>query len=251
MRAVILGCGSSTGVPRIDGSWGNCDPLEPKNRRSRGSILVEQGETRVLIDTSPDLRRQLLDNSISWVSAVVWSHDHADQTHGIDDLRILAYTAKKRVPVYGDDFTMKRLTRKFSYCFESIGGYPAIVEQNLIDGPFDIGGLAIVPIEQDHGSMKSLGFRFGRDLAYSNDVVGLDEAAFAALRGVRVWIVDALRYAPHPTHSHLEQTLEWIRRVAPERAILTNLHMDLDYATLTAQLPPGVEAGYDGMVVEC
>jgi len=251
MKAVILGCGSSTGVPRIDGSWGSCDPLEPKNRRSRGSILVEQGETRVLIDTSPDLRRQLLDNSISWVSAVVWSHDHADQTHGIDDLRILAYTAKKRVPVYGDDFTMKRLTRKFSYCFESIGGYPAIVEQNLIDGPFDIGGIGIVPIEQDHGSMKSLGFRFGSELAYSNDVVGLDEAAFAALRGVRVWIVDALRYAPHPTHSHLEQTLEWIRRVAPERAILTNLHMDLDYATLTAQLPPGVEAAYDGMVVEC
>lgn len=251
MKAIILGCGTSTGVPRIDGSWGACDPANPKNDRMRGSILVEHGNTRVLVDTSPDLRRQLLNNRINWLTGVVWTHDHADQTHGIDDLRILAYTARRRVPVYGDAFTLRRLTSKFAYCFEEMNGYPAIVEQHLIQGTFVIGDIEITPFEQDHGTMKSLGFRFGPDLAYSNDVVELDDMAFDALAGVKVWIVDAMRYAPHPTHSHLERTLEWIARVKPERAILTNLHMDMDYETLRARLPAGVEPAFDGLTIEC
>lgn len=249
MRAIILGCGTSTGVPRIDGAWGACDPNEPRNRRLRGSILVEEGDTRVLVDTSPDLRQQFLANGIHHVSAVVWTHDHADQSHGIDDLRILAYAAQHRVPAYADAFTHDRLGLKFRYCFETLGGYPAILEKKLIDGPFRVGDIEILPFHQDHGEIHSLGFRFNKWLAYSNDVVNLDREAFAALQGVRVWIVDAMRYKPHPTHSHLERTLDWIAKVKPERAILTNLHIDMDYATLKAKLPAGVEPAYDSMEV--
>ncbi len=251
MKAIILGCGGSVGVPRIDGAWGDCDPNEPRNRRSRGSIVVELDDTRILVDTSPDLRSQFIANDLTWVSAVVWTHDHADQTHGIDDIRILAYTAQKRVPAWGDDFTMDRLERKFGYCFQTMGGYPAILEPRRIQGDFDIGPVRVRPFRQDHGGMHSLGFRFNDAVAYSNDVVRLDDDAFAALAGVKVWIVDALRYKPHPTHSHLEQTLRWIERVKPERAILTNMHIDLDYATLCRELPAGVEPAYDGMVIEC
>ncbi|MBX3456592.1 MBL fold metallo-hydrolase [Ferrovibrio sp.] len=251
MKAIILGCGTSTGVPRIDGAWGACDPTNPKNRRSRGSILVEHEDTRVLVDTSPDLRSQFLANGLTWVSAVVWTHDHADQTHGADDLRILAYTSKHRVPAWGDDFTLDRLKRKFGYCFETIGGYPAIIEPHRIDGAFHVGGIPIRPFIQDHGSIHSLGFRFGDELAYSNDVVNLNEEAFEALKGVKVWIVDAMRYTPHPTHSHLERTLEWIERVQPARAILTNLHIDMDYEELRAKLPSHIEPAYDGLVIQC
>lgn len=243
MRVIILGCGTSAGVPRIDGDWGACDPQEPRNRRSRCSIIVEQGSTRLLVDTSPDLRQQFLANGLTAVSAVLWTHDHADQTHGIDDLRILAYTSGQRVVGYADEFTFERLQRKFGYCFEKAGdGYPPIIEPRLIDGPFNVGDIDITPILQDHGRIHSLGFRFG-DIAYSNDLVGLDDRAFEALAGVKLWIVDAMRYTPHPTHSHVAQTLEWIARVKPERAILTNMHIDLDYRKLAAELPPGVETG--------
>jgi phosphoribosyl 1,2-cyclic phosphate phosphodiesterase len=251
MRAIILGCGTSAGVPRIDGDWGACDPNEPKNRRSRGSIVVEQGGTRILVDTSPDLRTQFLANGLTWVSGVAWTHDHADQTHGLDDLRMLAYAAKQRISGYADAFTMARLRHKFGYCFEGgSDGYPPIIEPRLIEGPFRIGEIEIVPFRQQHGKIHSLGFRFG-DLGYSNDVVGLDDAAFATLAGVKLWIVDALRYTPHPTHSHLAQTLEWIARLKPERAVLTNMHIDLDYNRLKAELPAGVEPAYDGMILEC
>jgi phosphoribosyl 1,2-cyclic phosphate phosphodiesterase len=251
MRAIILGCGTSTGVPRIDGAWGDCDPNEPKNRRSRGSIVVEKGDTRLLIDTSPDLRNQFLVNGLSGITAVAWTHDHADQTHGLDDLRILAYSAGQRIIGYADDFTHARLRKKFGYCFETMAdGYPPIIEPRQIDGPFMVGEIEVQPFRQDHGKIHSLGFRFG-DLAYSNDVVGLDETAFDILAGVRVWIVDALRYKPHPTHSHLAQTLEWIARLKPERAILTNLNFELDYNRLCSELPAGVEPAYDGMVIEC
>ncbi|HEX6959739.1 MAG TPA: MBL fold metallo-hydrolase [Ferrovibrio sp.] len=251
MRAIILGCGASPGVPRIDGSWGDCDPAEPKNRRSRSSILVEGNGTRVLVDTSPDLRNQFISNGITQIDAVLWSHDHADQTHGIDDIRFLAYAAHKRMPAYADQFTLDRLKRKFGYCFEkSADGYPPIIEAQVIDGPLNIGALGIIPIRQRHGNITSLGFRFG-DLAYSNDVVALDEDAFAALAGVKIWIVDALRYAPHPSHSHVAQTLDWIARLKPERAILTNMNIELDYNKLKAELPPGIEPAYDGMVIEC
>lgn len=251
MKVTILGCGASPGVPRIDGSWGDCDPAEPKNRRSRGSILVETDTTRLLVDTSPDLRQQFISNGITEIDAILWSHDHADQTHGIDDIRFLAYAARRQIPAYGDRFTLDRLERKFGYCFhKSSDGYPPIIETSLIDGPFRVGDIDVQPIQQQHGRIHSLGFRFG-DFAYSNDVSSLDDEAFAALAGIRLWVVDALRYLPHPSHSHLDQTLAWIARVRPERAVLTNMNIELDYNRLRAELPAGVEPGYDGMVLEC
>jgi phosphoribosyl 1,2-cyclic phosphate phosphodiesterase len=249
VRVTILGCGSSTGVPRVGHLWGACDPNEPKNWRSRCSILVEEGETRILVDTSPDLRMQLLNARVSTLAGVVWTHDHADQTHGIDDLRVLALTQRRRMPCYGDRETLMSVMQKFRYCFEDKRGYPAILDANLVEGPFRIGGVDIVPFEQDHGIIKSLGLRFG-DIAYSNDVVRLPESAFEALRGVRIWIVDALHYKPHPTHAHVALALQWIERVKPERAVLTNMNYELDYRTLKAELPPHVEPAFDGMVLE-
>ncbi|MCG8696295.1 MAG: MBL fold metallo-hydrolase [Minwuiales bacterium] len=251
MRVTILGCGSSGGVPRIGNDWGDCDPTEPKNRRRRCSILVQEKATSVLIDTSPDIREQLLDAEIDRLDGVVWTHDHADQTHGIDELRVLAIRHRKRVTTWGDRRTLDSLTAKFGYCFVQPEGswYPPILEAKEITGPFAIGDVDILPFEQDHGSMPSLGFRFG-PIGYSNDVVGLSDAAFEALDGVKIWIVDALRYKPHGTHAHLEMTLGWIERLKPERAVLTNMHVDLDYRTLLRELPEGVEPGYDGMILE-
>jgi phosphoribosyl 1,2-cyclic phosphate phosphodiesterase len=250
MRITILGCGTSTGVPRIGNDWGVCDPNEPKNRRSRCSIMVEEGATRILVDTSPDLREQMLAANVMDIDAVVYTHDHADQTHGIDDLRVFALTKRRKVDIYGDADTLASLKKKFAYCFEDVRGYFAILKPHEIGlRPFDIGGLAILPIDQDHGTMRSLGYRFG-DVAYSNDLVHLPDEAFEKLAGLKVWIVDALRYNPHPTHSHLERTLGWIERLKPQRAILTNMHIDLDYQTLRRELPAGVEPGYDGMVIE-
>ncbi|WP_416896912.1 MAG: MBL fold metallo-hydrolase [Minwuia sp.] len=251
MRVTILGCGSSGGVPRIGGDWGACDPSNPKNRRRRCSILVEDAGTTVLIDTAPDMREQLLDAGVGDLDGVVWTHDHADQTHGLDDLRVIAIRHRRRVNVWGDAETLRRLKAKFGYCFPegTTGAYPAILNDHLIEGPFAVGNMHLVPFEQDHGTMKSLGFRIG-DLAYANDVVRLDDAAFEAMAGARVMIVDALRYTPHPTHANVEQALEWIARVGPERAVLTNLHVDLDYETLKAELPDGIEPAYDGMIVD-
>jgi phosphoribosyl 1,2-cyclic phosphate phosphodiesterase len=251
MKVTILGCGASPGVPRIDGEWGACDPAEPRNRRSRGSILIEQDDARLLVDTSPDLRQQFLANDITRIDAILWTHDHADQTHGIDDIRFLAYAARRQIPAYGDAFTLERLDRKFGYCFrKSSDGYPPIIETHLIDGSFRVDGIDVIPIRQHHGRIQSLGFRIG-DFAYSNDVSTLDDEAFAALAGIRLWVVDALRYEPHPSHSHLAQTLDWIAQVKPERAVLTNMNVELDYRRLLAELPDGVEPAYDGMVLEC
>lgn len=249
MKVTILGCGSSPGVPRIDGSWGDCDPNEPRNRRRRSSILVQTEATSVLVDTSPDLREQFISAGVKHLDGVVWSHDHADQTHGIDDLRYLSLIMRRQIEAWGDQMTLDRLQAKFRYCFEGHAGYPAIIQGRLIDGPFKIGDIPVEPIEQDHGTIPSLGFRFG-DIAYNNDLVRLPERSFEQLAGIKVWIVDALRYQPHPTHTHVAQTLEWIARLRPERAILTNMHVDLDYRKLAAELPPGVEPAYDGMVIE-
>lgn len=250
MKVTILGCGSSGGVPRIGGDWGVCDPTNPRNRRRRCSILVEDQGATVLIDTSPDMREQLLDAGVTDLDGVVWTHDHADQTHGLDDLRAIAIRHRRRVNVWGDAETLQRLKSKFGYCFPegTTGAYPAILNDHLIEGPFSVGPIALRPFDQDHGTMKSLGFRIG-DIAYANDVVDLDDAAFDAMAGCRVMIVDALRYTPHPTHAHLDRALSWIEQVAPERAVLTNMHVDLDYETLKAELPEGVEPAYDGMVI--
>lgn len=263
LEVTILGSGSSGGVPRADGDWGVCDPAEPKNRRRRCSLLVrrkaedgEGPETTVLVDTSPDFREQAAAAGIRRLDGVLFSHDHADQTHGIDDVRAFFIRQRAKIPAWMDAATRASLTRKFDYIFESHSGYPAILEaRNLpahgadwaIDGPSGI--IPVNSFDMEHGSMRCAGFRFGA-LAYSPDVNGLDDQAFEALRGVDTWIVDALRYTPHPTHAHLERTLAWIDRVRPRRAILTNLHIDMDFNTLRHALPAGVEPGYDGLVVD-
>ncbi len=264
LHMTILGCGSSGGVPRLGGpdgagDWGACDPHDPRNRRSRCSILVTRqgagGQTTVLVDTAPDLRQQLLHHRVRRLDAVLFSHDHADQTHGLDDVRPLFYARGQSIPCYWDAPTQASLFPRFTYAFTGSKGYPAILDPRPMPAPgtdFSIpgagGDLPVRAILQDHGSCASLGFRFG-DMAYSNDVVGLDDAAFEQLAGVRVWVVDCLRYAPHPTHAHLDKTLGWIARLQPQLAVLTNLHIDLDYATLAAQLPAGVIPAHDGLVL--
>jgi phosphoribosyl 1,2-cyclic phosphate phosphodiesterase len=257
-EARILGCGSSSGVPRIGlhgPDWGVCDPANPKNRRTRCSALIRTGTLNILIDTSPDLREQMLLADDARVDAVLYTHDHADQIHGIDDLRAIAYQMRRRMPVYADAETMGTLKARFGYCFETPSGslYPPILESRLITeplAPFKVeakaGEVEVVPFAQVHGRIRSLGYRIG-PVAYSSDVSALDEAAFAALAGVECWIVDCLRDEPHPTHSHVAQTLDWIARVKPRKAILTNLHIDLDYQELSARVPPGVEVAFDGL----
>jgi phosphoribosyl 1,2-cyclic phosphate phosphodiesterase len=263
----ILGCGSSGGVPRLGGpdeagNWGVCDPTNPKNRRRRCSILVKRisgaGETRVLVDTSPDMREQLLDARIGRLDGVLITHDHADQTHGMDDLRAITLNAHKRTDVWADQTTWISLMAKFGYCFVQPEGsdYPPILSGHDITEPFQPfvisgagGEVQVFAFGQGHGRMRSLGFRFG-SVAYSSDVDELDEAAFEALEGVECWIVDALRRTPHPSHAHLEKTLSWIARVKPERAVLTNMHLDMDYETLKRELPAGIEPAFDGQSLD-
>lgn len=262
LEVTVLGCGSSGGVPRADGAWGACDPKEPRNQRTRCSLLVRrrgegpENETSLLVDTSPDLRLQTAGAGVKRLDAVLFSHDHADQVHGIDDLRAFFLRQRTRIPCYMDAPTRASVLRRFGYVFEGEAGYPAICEERplpghgvnwSVEGPS--GSIPVVSFDQDHGSVRSAGFRFG-DVAYSSDLVDLPEAAFEALRDLDVWIVDALRWTPHPTHAHVERTLGWIERVRPRRAILTNLHVDLDYRALSAALPPGVEPAYDGLRLE-
>ena len=260
----ILGCGSSGGVPRLGGEdgagfWGACDPTNPKNRRRRCSLLVRRygagGVTQVLIDTSPDMREQLLDARVSRLDGVLISHDHADQLHGIDDLRMITLVNKARVDLWSDARGIFGVRRKFDYCFETPPGseYPPILNAHIIPEPFTPfaidgpgGPIPVQAFGQRHGRIRSLGFRFG-PIAYSPDVDGLDEAAFAALEGVTCWIVDALRLTPHPSHAHLARTLEWISQVKPAQAVLTNMHVDLDYEALKSQLPPGIIPAHDGL----
>ena len=260
LRVTVLGCGSSGGVPRADGNWGDCHPGEPKNRRRRCSLLVERlgqgASTTVVVDTSPDFREQSISAKIQRLDGILFTHDHADQTHGLDDIRAFALNQRARIPVWMDDFTWRRLEARFGYIFHSAGGYPAIADLRPVPGlgvRFEVDGpggpIPVVAFDQEHGEIRSLGFRFG-SIAYSPDVNGLPEEAFAALAGVDTWIVDALRYTPHPTHANLEQALGWIERVKPRRAILTNMHIDLDFNRLSAELPAGVEPAYDGLSLE-
>jgi phosphoribosyl 1,2-cyclic phosphate phosphodiesterase len=255
----ILGCGSSMGVPRVALGWGSCDPQNPKNRRRRCSLLVErrnpQGHgTRVLVDCSPDLRMQLLDAQVDWLDGVLITHEHADHTHGIDDLRPLFVHKRRRVDVYLDEPTSRAMHARFGYCFMTPPGseYPPIAtEKRLVAGrPVAINGqggpVEALPVLQDHGDIPSLGFRFG-NVAYSADIKGLPDHSISALAGLDVWIVDALRKSPHPSHFNLDEALDWIARINPKRAILTNLHTDMDYAALREQLPPAVEPAYDQM----
>ena len=266
LKATIMGCGSSGGVPRIGGHWGACNPENPRNRRSRCSLLVQRGtedtfsqenSTNILVDTSPDMRYQLATTTIKTLDGVLYTHDHADQVHGIDDLRMIAINQRRRVDTYIDEATQATLVQRFGYCFEAPKGspYPPILEKHTITPWEDFvvegkgGKLAVRPFLQDHGSVDSLGFRFG-PIAYSSDLVGLPEESFAALEGVDTWIVGALRYTPHPNHAHLDLTLKWIERLKPRLSILTNMHVDMDYDELCRTLPKNVVPGYDGMALQ-
>jgi phosphoribosyl 1,2-cyclic phosphate phosphodiesterase len=260
LRFTILGCGSSGGVPRVGNVWGACDPSNPRNRRRRCALLVERfhkgGRTAVLVDTPPDIREQLLDARVETLDGVLFTHDHADHTHGIDDLRGIAFMLKRRVDVYMDAYTRGILVRRFDYCFVQPAGssYPAILKAHDILPPEPVriegagGPIEAVPIVQEHGDITSLGFRFG-DVAYSPDISGVSEASLAQLQGLDLWIVDALRPIPHPSHFSLKQALQWIERVGAKRGILTHMTTELDYAALQRELPPHIEPAYDGMVV--
>ena len=254
MRVRVLGCGPSSGVPSIGNRWGVCDPENPKNRRRRPSILVEYGETTVLVDTSPDLRDQLLDADVEKIDAVLFTHEHADHVNGIDDLRVVQRIVGHNIEAFAAPSALKLITHRYDYLFTGLGDveglYRPVIDGYEIDGPFTIGGLEIVPFEQDHGICMTLGFRFGR-FAYSTDVVELPEEAFDVLAGVDTWMVDCLRDGnEHPTHANLKKTLSWIDRVQPRRAILTHMNFQADYETLMAATPDGVEPAYDGMVLD-
>ncbi len=254
----ILGCGSSGGVPRLGGHWGDCDPAEPRNQRRRCSLLVEQhgadGTTRVLIDTSPDMRAQLLDAGVGTLDAVVFTHSHADHVHGLDDLRQIVFNMRQRLPVWADSPTQDALISRFGYAFVQPEGspYPPILDMHSIHGRFAIEGaggpIKFTPLRVGHGSMDALGFRIG-DLVYLPDVIEIYDESWPHLIGLDCWIVDALRRTPHPTHAHLDLTLDWIAQVQPRRAVLTNMHIDLDYATVAAETPDHVTPAYDGMQI--
>lgn len=262
LRFTILGCGYSGGVPRADGAWGACDPAEPKNRRSRCSLLAQRvsqdggPETTVVIDTSPDLRFQFIAASVRRIDGALLTHDHADQTHGIDDLRAFFLNQGRRVPVWMEPVTFAGMYEKFRYIFNDKVGYPAIcdaVPMPRFGQAFEVAGpsgpLGVTPFDLDHGFVRSVGYRIG-DLAYAPDVVAIPEDSFDILAGVQVLIIDALRWSEHPSHANVAKALSWIGRLKPERAILTNMHSDLDYNALKSKLPAGVEPAFDGMVVE-
>jgi len=258
LRFTILGCGSSGGVPRLGGHWGDCDPANPRNRRQRCSMLVEriaeEGITRVLIDTSPDLRNQLLDAGIGALDAVAYTHSHADHVHGLDDLRMIVFNMRARLPVWADGATQNDLFSRFGYAFVQPEGspYPPILDMKTISGPFTVdgagGAITLRPFEVEHGSIDALGFRVG-PLAYLPDVSAMTDEAWVAVDGSECWVLDALRRTPHPTHSHLAQSLEWIDRAGVPNAVLTNMHIDLDYATVEAETAPHIRAAFDGMQI--
>jgi phosphoribosyl 1,2-cyclic phosphate phosphodiesterase len=253
MKLRILGCGTSSGVPRVGNDWGQCDRNEPRNRRRRASILASYGETRILVDTSPDLRDQLLDADVSDVEAVIWTHDHADHCHGIDDLRQLYHARGRPVAGYARQQTLDLLRHRFGYAFEGQGGYPALVEARLLGAHVNLGGVSVRAVDQPHGPITSAGLRFdagGVAIGYSTDFNEMTDDMAAMFEGIDLWVVDALRRKPHPTHPHLARTLEWIKALAPKRAVLTHMDNSMDYATLAAELPAGVEPGFDGMEIE-
>ncbi|WP_425098883.1 MBL fold metallo-hydrolase [Tropicibacter sp. S64] len=258
LRFTILGCGSSGGVPRLGGHWGDCDPNNPKNRRRRCSLLVERespdGTTRLLIDTGPDMRDQLLSAGVGTLDGVAWTHSHADHLHGLDDLRQVVFNMRGRLNVWADGDTQNELISRFGYAFVQPEGspYPPILNLHTIEGPFQIDGpggpIPLIPFRVNHGSIDALGFRIGR-LAYLPDVIHIPDAVWPVLEDLDCWIVDALRRTPHPTHAHLALALEWIDRARPKTAVLTNMHIDLDYDTVRAETPTHIEPAYDGMIL--
>jgi phosphoribosyl 1,2-cyclic phosphate phosphodiesterase len=253
MRIVILGSGTSSGVPRIGGDWGDCNPANRRNRRRRVSILVEHGAATLLVDTSPDLREQLLDAGVGRVDGVFYTHDHADHAHGIDDLRALITNMGRRVDCWADAATWAALKSRFGYIFDGSAGYQAFACAHELGAEHRFGELLVRPFRQIHGLIDSVGYRFeagGRAAAYSTDLNAIPRESEPFLEGLDLWVVDALRRRPHPTHPHLALTLEWIARFRPRRAVITHMDNTMDYDTLRAELPQGVEPGYDGLTVE-
>jgi phosphoribosyl 1,2-cyclic phosphate phosphodiesterase len=255
----ILGCGSSGGVPRLGQGWGACDPNNPKNRRRRCSLMVERAgdngaKTHVLVDMSPDLREQLLGLEISRLDAILLTHSHADHIHGIDDVRPLVIKARRKIDLFMDAATSAVVRTNFGYVFETPAGsqYPALLTEYRLVSGYSItingpgGPLTTTPFQLEHGEIGALGFRFGQ-IAYTPDVNAIPPESVAFLEDLDVWIVDALRYTPHPSHFCLDETLLWIEKLRPARAILTNLHSDLDFDRLRSELPANVEPAFDGM----
>lgn len=256
MKVTMLGCGPSQGVPVVGNRWGDCDPSNPKNIRTRPSIVVEDNGTRILVDMSPDVRGQLLSNEINSIDAVLFTHLHYDHVAGIGELRTLSHLAKRRLEVFATQDVLDGLATNAGYLFRSEASDDAELYKPSADAvpitygtPFDAQNVTVVPFMQDHGICETAGFRFEK-FAYSTDTVDLNDDAFAALEGIEVWIVDCLRQKPHPTHAHFDRTLEWIDRVKPKRAIFTHMNFQTDYEQTLALCPDGVEPGYDGMILD-
>lgn len=261
LKVTVLGCGTSSGVPRLGPDWGACDPKDPKNRRRRASILVERisdhGSTVVLVDVGPDLREQMLDAEVARLDAVLITHPHADHIHGIDDLRGFYQRQRHPIPVYMNAVTNARVLEAFRYCFDQAehSNYPAIAEARplveyqplVIDGPG--GPMRVTPFPQHHGQTQSLGFRFG-DFVYSSDVSGFEDAALQTIDGVKIWIIDALRHQPHPSHFSIAQALSCVSRLKPEQTYFTHMDNTVDYATVMQDLPDAVALAYDGLTFE-
>jgi len=255
MKITVLGCGGSAGVPEIACQCEVCMSANPKNKRTRVSVLVETQGKRLLIDTSPDLRQQAISNGISHIDAILYTHDHADHIHGIDDVRLFNVAADASLPAYGDAKTLAALRARFAYLMQpkpasGVWFRPSLTGVEIQPPtPFDVQGLRVTPVLQQHAQVTSLGFRIGR-FAYSTDVNGFSDASFAALEGLDVWVVDCLRYTPSVTHAHLEMTLGWVEKLKPKRTVFTHMAHQFEYEKLARELPPGIEPGYDGMVLE-
>jgi phosphoribosyl 1,2-cyclic phosphate phosphodiesterase len=252
VKLVVLGCGTSSGVPRIGGDWGDCNPADPRNRRTRASVLVQTETTRILVDTGPDMRAQLLDAGVADLSAVLWTHEHADHTHGIDDLRQIFHLKRVPVPCYARARCLESLERRFRYVFHGRGGYPPTASIALLEDHLTIGDVHVRTVDMPHGGITSAGFRFesgGKSVGYSTDFHETTPDMEDTFAGLDLWVVDALRRAPHPTHANLATTLAAIERLNPARAVLTHMDQSMDYAGLSAELPAGVEPGYDGLEI--
>ena len=255
MKVTILGCGPSGGVPGIGHVWGKCDPQNPKNRRLRPSILIENSDISLLVDTSPDIRQQLLNADLKSLDAVLYTHGHADHLHGIDDLRSINRLQSAPIDVFLNEETLKHIEQRFGYVLEPLAEganvfYKPVLIPHLVKSgiPFEVGGQSIMPILQDHGYCETIGYRIG-DFAYSTDVVRMGEESFELLRGVKVWVIGTLIDKPHQTHADVDKALRWIKDISPERAFLTHLSVGLDYQALREKLPENVEPCFDGLEI--